>query len=504
MYLKPITACIWVVMLAAFMACQPKHNTIATDFSANSTKIFENYLLKFKEIYRLPSVEIAIVSKDSLFTTATGIKNVNKDPISSSSIIAGGAFSEPVLASVVLKMANQGLLSLDDPIVKYLPYFRMGSEEYKNITIKDLLTHTSGIDSYGISYGESSFDDNAPEITTRSISNQQLKWQGSERRVSRSVYNYDILADLVSKVSKMPFEYYVSKELFIPLKMNSSYFYKVKNATQPFVVSNYLTYHFKPASIYPYNRENGGSGGLHTTADDMAIWMQYVLNNEKLHFFDIPVKTSTTNGIGYGWEIYYKNAIPIYVKETRMNGFSNKMILIPSKKIGLCVMVNLDNDLNCLSQLDGLLSFLDGDNAKASELKIPIHLPMGDIIAKNGGHVQKAILFYEEAYRLYKEKYDFKIAYLEQLGINLVHKVGDFQKAIDYYKFCLQKHPVSSGIYLNLAEAYVLDKQIAKAEEAIREALKYPDDTGFRDSFLAYLREKIEVIREKKQNFSTN
>lgn len=496
MYIKRIKACaIWIALPSVFAACQKEQNSAATDFSANSKEVFENYLQELKKIYHLPGVEMAVVSKDSIFGTAAGIKNINGESISSSSIIAGGAFSEPVLASAVLTMAHQGILNLEDPVVKHLSYFRMGSEGYKNIKIKDLLTHTSGIDSYGISYGESSFEDNAPEITTRSISNQQLKWNYSERRVSRSAYNYDILADLVSKVSQTSFEDCVRKTLFLPLNMKSSYFYKVRDVVQLFSVDNSLIYSFKPINIYPYNRENGGSGGFHTTASDLSLWMQYVLKDKSLGLLEIPVQTSETSAVGYGWEVFYKDGVVFYEKETRINGFSNKIILIPSKKIGVALMANVNNDLRFLNRLDDLISFLDKN--ELPKLKTPIHIPMSRILAEKHS-LKPVISFYQQAKANHTDAYDFKIASLEQLGVNLVHQVRNLPLAIDYYKFCVKEHSSSSGLYLNLAEAYVLNNDVEKAKEIINTALKLPDDTGFRKSFLRYLHEKIEIIEEKK------
>src|SRR5690606_432236 len=151
-------------------------------------------------------------------------------------------------------------------------------------------------------------------ITTRSIASQQLKWVFPEKRISRSAYNYDILADVIAKASGMPFEHYIHKAIFAPLSMKHSSFYKTRNVVQPFVISNYLTYDFKLASIYPYNRENGGSGGLHTSAEDLAKWMRYVLNGDEQDLYNIAFKTSMNTGIGYGWEVKTKDNISYYEK----------------------------------------------------------------------------------------------------------------------------------------------------------------------------------------------
>lgn len=69
---------------------------------------------------------------------------------------------------------EKGKINLDDPLIKYLPYFKLDDPRYKEITIKQMLTHTSGIpDEDDYEWDKPQFDDGAAERYVRSLANEK-------------------------------------------------------------------------------------------------------------------------------------------------------------------------------------------------------------------------------------------------------------------------------------------------------------------------------------------
>jgi len=146
----------------------------------------EQFIKQLQKQLPVPGISLAMVNGDSVFCTAAGIKNENQEPLTSTTPIFTGSISEPLLATAILKLSEEGKIDIDAPVVKYLSYFKMGGSNYKNVTVRHLLTHTSGINKYEMIWDLPNFKPNAPEVTTRSIASQVPKFPTPGTRVSRS------------------------------------------------------------------------------------------------------------------------------------------------------------------------------------------------------------------------------------------------------------------------------------------------------------------------------
>ncbi|WP_316819301.1 serine hydrolase domain-containing protein [Pedobacter nyackensis] len=138
-----------------------------------------------------------------------------------------GSVSKIFTSTAILQLRDKGKLKLDDYFIKYFPEF-----PYSNITIRQLLSHTSGLPDYGIfesavaKHPEKVFN-NADIIRLLRSLNQPLifnpgeKWQYSN-------LNFCLLALLVEKISGVYFKVYVREKIFKPAGMSDTYFYTGK------------------------------------------------------------------------------------------------------------------------------------------------------------------------------------------------------------------------------------------------------------------------------------
>jgi len=160
-----------------------------------------------------------IVYKQSLGYADFPSKKLNGD----SSRFSIGSVSKIFTAVAILQLKEKGKLKLDDPLVKYLPRFR-----YPEITIRHLLSHTSGLPDYEL-YGKL-VDQNPQKIfSNKDILPSLQLWEkplsftpGDKWQYSNT--NFSLLAILVEKLSRMTFQDYVEKKIFQPAKMSDTYF----------------------------------------------------------------------------------------------------------------------------------------------------------------------------------------------------------------------------------------------------------------------------------------
>ncbi len=468
------------------------------EFSADRRRTLDAFMKNIAMQYRIPGIAYAIIHDDSMYCNAEGIKNRDGELLTVHTPIMAGKLSEPLLAYAVLGLEKAGKISLEDKVVQHLPYFKMRGDAYRHITIRSLLTHTSGIDDYTIFYDKPRFDEGALEVATRSIVTQLPKWNAPEIEILRSAYNYDILADLIQKVTGEPFEEYVHKNVFQPLGMLHSSFMKPDDAAQPFVTTDYLDYSFEEAKVYPYTRTNGGSRGLHASVQDLSNWMLDILYKDRFNhqFLETIYRNSEQTGVGYGWDIFTdEKGVDIYAQESEFGGFGNHMILIPSKNTGVLILTNINTDFNLSKVVNTLTSWLD--NRTSLRLRIPIHIPMG-IKLKETGRVEAALQEYKSRKLRQLEEYDFSEKSLLLLGTNVLKRQNSASQAIEIFKFCTTEYPGSAEAYLNLAEAYLYNRDLVACRLNMQKANEAIANTENRANFLCYLQERIDILEEKK------
>src|SRR4029079_8645615 len=126
------------------------------------------------------------------------------------------------VAAAVMQLHEQGKVDLDSTVRHYVPYFRMTDRRADRITVRQVLNHTSGLpDVTDSRWANPEYDAGALERYIRGLKDSTLiaapgeKWQYSN-------IGFELLADLVAKVSGQPFEDYVQRAILTPLGMAHS------------------------------------------------------------------------------------------------------------------------------------------------------------------------------------------------------------------------------------------------------------------------------------------
>lgn len=249
------------------------------------------YILKEKEI---PGAFVTVVNKDStLFQSGFGYADVEKKlRVNTTHLFRIASVSKTFTAMAVMKLVQEGKLSLEDELKKICPEieFKNEWETTHPVKVKHLLTHRSGFDDMHI----------ATLIERKTVSmtalDEVLVYKNSFKSnwkpghiFSYSNPGYALLGYIIEKKSGMPYQEYIAKKVFAPLGMqNTQYFSTTTEKSTNLFAKGYT----KPNVILEMVAENElvpgeAGGGMLSNAEDMARFLQYFLNVEQQDSLDL-------------------------------------------------------------------------------------------------------------------------------------------------------------------------------------------------------------------------
>jgi CubicO group peptidase (beta-lactamase class C family) len=282
---------------------KPEKVGLSTDRLNRIKPVMQSYVDKNK----LPGLITMVARKGKIVHFEKyGMMDVDK-PMQFNTIFQIMSMTKPITSVAVMMLYEEGLFQLDDPVAKYIPVFKDlkvfsskdkdGThvvDQIKPMTIRDLLTHTSGL-TYGmyIINGNTPIDSiynkvNLQEGTLKDMINKLAKiplsfQPGTKWNYSRST---DVLGYLVEVISGKPFDEFLKERIFVPLKMEDTDFYVPKEkinrcaAVYSLADNKGIKVVIKPdtSMISRPPKFFSGGGGLFSTATDYMIFTQMLLN----------------------------------------------------------------------------------------------------------------------------------------------------------------------------------------------------------------------------------
>lgn len=344
----------YIIVLCSFSSCSNKIYKTGSVQQQQFIKI-DSFLNAQLNAQNIPGIAIAITSGDRIiYKKGFGVTNVStRKPLEPFHNFHIASISKTFTATAVMQLVENSKIDIDKPLTTYLPYFRMADERYKFITIKQMLNHTSGmpdVDDY--EWEKNISDEGSAERYTRSLADSQLVSEpGKEYHYSNIAF--DVMADLVAKVSGKTFEQYVKENILIPLNMRkSSFFYPETDMS--IRTSPHIGNPPQVSPVYPYNRMHAPSSTLNTSAEELAHWAIANMNDGKYNGKPILqaatlkqmitptflVNKDRNTSIGLSWFSYpYRGSTNIEHGGGDL-GYRTMLTLIPDKKLGIVLLCN--------------------------------------------------------------------------------------------------------------------------------------------------------------------
>ena len=307
------------------------------------------YLAEKVNAAGIPGLAVAVVQDGAvIFNRAYGVRKLGeKDKLTPDHIFHFASVAKPFVATAIVQLVEKGKLKLDDPVVKHLPYFRLADERYSDITIRQMLNHTAGMpDVEDYEWDSPQSDKGAAERYVRSLSSEKLLWApGSHWQYSNMAY--DVLGDLIAKVSGLSFEDYMRNNILEPIGMvNSSFVYP--EIDKKLRTTGHTGDPARISAVYPYNRRHAPSSTLNSSVAEMTHWMLVNLNRGELdgkrilrdESYDLLWMATTDHEIGLAWYIYEEPGIREVSHSGSDLGFRSYIMLSPDDGIGIVMASN--------------------------------------------------------------------------------------------------------------------------------------------------------------------
>jgi CubicO group peptidase (beta-lactamase class C family) len=289
---------------------------------------------------------------DFIYRKAYGMGSLELGvPLSSQSVFYMGSVSKQFTAASVVLAAEQGFLSLDDNIRKYIPEL---ADYGQPITLRQMLHHTSGLpDMLGLLYisGRNSEDVHpAAELMDLIGRQKKLNFQpGEEYQYSNT--NYFLLGEVLKRAAKKPLSEFAAEYIFKPLEMKHTRFYDDRNRVVPGRVAAYSPGEGGAFLVdWSLNYELVGGGGLMSGVDDLFFWDRNFLEN-KLGKGTLLKEMQTTGVLNSGKKNDYAlglfvrtyRGLPIVEHDGANFGYRTDILRFPEEKFSVIMLCNVSS-----------------------------------------------------------------------------------------------------------------------------------------------------------------
>ncbi len=268
-------------------------------------------------------------------------------PITDSSSFHLASTSKPFTGVTILKLIQQGKVHLTDDLIQYFPGF-----PYPGVTVKDLLSHRSGLPNYLYFMEDKEKWPAKQMVTNTDVLNflVQYKPNLSYRTGSRFSYcntNYVLLALIIEKVTGKSYPQYLSETIFKPLGMEHTFVYTPTD-------SGRVMMSYKPSGVL-WDQDifdhTYGDKNIYSTPRDMMKWDAALYNDAFISqtlldsaYQPLSNETPSTHNYGLGWRLLnLPNGKKVIYHNGKWHGFSPAFARLTSEKAVIIILGNQYN-----------------------------------------------------------------------------------------------------------------------------------------------------------------
>lgn len=364
-------------------------------------------------------------------------------------------------AMAIMILVHQGKINYETSLQEVFPEF---PDYGRDITIRHLVTHQSGIEDYYRFVADERTSQMLDREVLDSLMNTTSTYftPGTQYRYSNTAYA--VLAQIVEKISKQRFADFMEEEIFQKLGMTNTCVFELD---QP--IAN---------RAYGYTEEEGrfvfkdqsmtsaiqGDGGIYCSTLDYYKWDQALytdalvpksLLQDAFYNWDNHTRTDET-GAGYGWMIDHRNRVKMLHHSGGTSGFETQVIRIPSLELTVVLFTNREWDGRVLWHNANALASIYSNYKFA----MPLEIVMKKEIAQKG--TEAGIQLYDKLKK--DNRFEVKKTTLPYLGMDYL-RAKNYKVAAALFDKTKKQYPNYAGGYYSSA---VLSKRTGEFDKAIQ------------------------------------
>jgi len=434
----------------------------------------------------VPGLGVGIVQEGQIiYTRCFGVQSLDtRAPVTQDSIFCIASIAKCFVASAVMQLVEQGKIDLDAPLAGYLPYFRLDDPRYKEMTIRQVLSHTSGMpdmdeSEYDELVAHPEMDEGAPERYVRSLSHLKMVAAPGERFFYSNIA-YNVLGDLIAKLSGQTFEDYMKEHILQPAGMPDSTFFYPDVFQDRLAVPHLRTPEMIVNPIYPYHRADAPASFLHTTVVEMCHWGitclnrgvfagQRILSPASCDLMWTPVVDRGSppfyESHGLGWVLGHFDGLKTVSHGGGGFGWTDFFFLLPEVNQAAVILVNEESSARSRF-IRAVIHAMLGKEPVAGTVSWMI--PISKALQEGG---------IQAAYARYAEIKDSPQYFFDEYElVSLVYQlmsVKKFDLAIEVLKLNLQAFPQGAETYHLLGKLYLQKGETQQAEDMFQQEQRW-------------------------------
>jgi CubicO group peptidase (beta-lactamase class C family) len=498
------TVAMAIFSLASSVVLKPSPNTKPLKLPGDSKRReIESMLQAAQSRGQLNGSVLVSEKGEVIYSKGFGYADFEKrTPVSPNTTFELASLSKPFTALAIMMLKERGKLSYDDNLTKYFPEL-----PYPGVTIRQMLTHTSGLPSVEPLFSGSPAD----KISTNAdvVAKLQVlkpppffapgeKWQ----------YNptgYFLLARIVEDISGISYGQFLEASIFRPLGMKDSLVFsrinkgKIRDLAKGYMRPTMWSDEYALSETLPrYSYilgfgETAGAKGVGSSAQDLFMWIQALSAGDLVHkdtleeaYTPVRLNDGSTpsagggagNGVpshsGFGWFIEQGPDGKTVRHTGDWPGYITCLIHNLDKDQTIVVLTNV-GDFSAIEIANGLENILN--DHPYSLPKISIGRAIGKTLIASG--VETAVTQYHDLRENRSDDYDFdNQGELNTLGYQLL-SLGKKKEAIEVFKLNVEAFPKSWVVFDSLGEAYLANGENELAMKNYRRSVELnPQNRG--------------------------
>jgi beta-lactamase class C len=324
---------------------------------------YDAFVRQRHQAEQFPGAAVVMV-KDGrvIFSKGYGVRSLySQDSVNTNTVFRLASLSKGFAAVLAGMLVQDGHFQWDDPVIKYVPEFRLrGTEQTEALSIRHVLSHTTGLPRQAYS-----------NLIESGQSYRAARQQLREVRLTHSPglhYNYQnvaysLVGDVIEQSSQLRFEEQLYKRIFLPLGMRQAgagygnFMLDTSNVAWP---HKYIKEAYQRIPVSRHYYELAPAAGVNASVEDMGAWLLFLLGHrpelmrrealETLFSQQIAVPLSEGNYSNYplateawyglGWRGVMSHGRKVIFHGGYVNGFRTEIAFIPTEDVGIAVLSN--------------------------------------------------------------------------------------------------------------------------------------------------------------------
>lgn len=325
-------------------------------YADTSDDQMNSFIQTIQEKYHVSAISLSVISKNGTlkFYGLGTMANNSPNKVDENSLFRINSITKTYTAALALRLIGNGQIDMNAPITKYLPEYK----KYKNISVRQLLSQTSGIFDYTDAphWFEGLTNDPSKVWTSEDLINVAYNYPNyflPGQGWGYSNTNYVLLGQIIEKVTKKTMGENLKEQFFTPLHLTNTYYI---TEDLPDNINKRLVHgYFYGDDVTAQNPSSWqAAGAIISNTDDTAIWFQdlmrgKVLNPSELNLMKTLISTRDGSSISisnakvgaYGMGVFYANlGAPIWFTPGISTGYRSLVVYFPKQQMTYALALN--------------------------------------------------------------------------------------------------------------------------------------------------------------------